>query len=60
MVSVRRDKDLGFVPEPTERDRMDQAITVALKKITRTPRPVVLLRMKSAARCCGTRREPEW
>ncbi len=37
MITVGRDKDLGLVPEPPERDRMDDAVAITLKGVAGSP-----------------------
>jgi hypothetical protein len=53
MVAVGRDEYLRFVAQPPERNRMNDAITVALEYITRAANVAVGLWMKSAAAVAG-------
>jgi hypothetical protein len=50
MVSVGRDEHLGLMAQAAERDRVDDAITVALKDVTRTARPRGRFGMEPTAR----------
>jgi hypothetical protein len=53
MVAVGRDEYLRFVAKPPERNRMNDAIPVALEYITRAANIAVGLWMKSAAAVAG-------
>jgi hypothetical protein len=49
MVAIRGNEDLRLVAEAAESDGVDDPVAVALKDVTRAARPLVGLRVKSAA-----------
>src|SRR3954453_7714912 len=54
VITVGGDEDLGLVTQPAERDRVNDAVAVALENVPRTARRGVGLVMKSAARVRGS------
>ena len=53
MVAVGRDEHLGLVPEATKRDRMDDAVTVALEGVARSAGDSGFLPVQASARAGG-------
>ena len=56
MVAVGRDEHLRLMAQAAERDRVDDAVAVALKCIARTAGPSVALRVETTARLRRLRR----
>jgi len=49
MIAIRRDEHLGLVAQPAERNRMDDAIAIALKIVSRTPRFITASEIEPAS-----------
>jgi len=50
MVAVRRDEHLGLLPEPAKRRRVNYAVAIALKGVTRAAIVAWALRVQAASR----------
>ena len=54
MIAVGRDEDLGLVPQPAERDRMDDPVAVALEGVARAPVGALVFGVPAAAAPAGS------
>src|SRR5689334_17540004 len=58
MIAVRSNEYLCLVPKPAERDRVHDAVAVALEDVARAARGEVGLGMKAATRPVGSGGQP--